>query len=82
MNVENKKELYKIIENVKEKSKCSKVLILCHSKTEQELNEMFKNSSDCKVINTDGMYSFQYDECESDNIFVIPDIDILEMIKD
>ena len=62
MNLEEKEELYRIIESVKEKSKYSKVLVLCHAKTEQELNEMFVNSSDCKVICTDGLYSFQYDK--------------------
>lgn len=75
MNSEEVKELYEIIERVKEKSKCSKVLILCHLKREQELNKIFANSSDCKVICTDGLYSFQYDECEQDNVFVIPDYD-------
>ena len=75
MNSENVKKIYEIIENVKAKSKCSKVSILCHSKTEKELNELFANSSDCKVICTDGLYSFQYDECEQENIFIIPSYD-------
>lgn len=75
MNSEEVKKLYEIIENIKIKSKCLKVLILCNLKTEQELNEIFANSSDCKIICTDGLYSFQYDECEQDNIFVIPDYD-------